>query len=238
MAQNERVTFDPNTPVKLTFAYDGGKEFTSQFDDSIQTMYSFTDGRVLFAPADLAVKVNYCEPKRGDTLWITKRVQWVKGRRKNQRMTSWDVSREEPGVIRRDGYNDTRANAAAMGIEESDLERQLRESREIREKAATRQQRPAAPAPHVDFSDVVNSTLATDAAPVERKEPQKALSATESPNGQHPNWYEPLVSQTKQLVDALAEVRTYAGKHGTLISADDVEKLLVTCLIGKQRQRA
>lgn len=138
--RREPVQFLSNTPVEVSFKFGEGKLIDTAFGQ--KTMYSTTDGRVIFAETELATKINYCEPQPGDTLWITKKQVWAKnGRsRKATKQTFWEVSTSEPGVVRRDGYQDTQANAEATGIDETDLERQLRESREIKEKAQARNQ--------------------------------------------------------------------------------------------------
>lgn len=251
--KRERVTFDPNTPVKITFAYDGGKEFQSQFDGRIQTMYTLQDDRVLFASEDLAVKINYCEPKAGDTLWVTHKSALLPGRGpmgKRRRLTSWEVSASEPGVIQRPAY-DSRAAVEATGVEESPLERELRESSELRKRAVTRSQarenvarmpEPEPPAwvdaaPHsADALQPARKPPATETAAMPAPAPKIVQTAPQAQA--RPGWYASLVEQTSHLIDALAEVRAHAERHGQRISSEDCEKLLVTTLIGKQRQRA
>ena len=235
MSDNRRepVQFLANTPFRVTFDFDGGKEFTDPWGN-LKTAYSVNGTQVVFADEGLAAKVNFCEPRRGNSLWITKRQIWNGNGKRRKPHSEWQVSAEEPGVVQRNGYQQATA-AADMGIEETQLERELRESREIKERAKLNQQAKAnvavMPTPPA-LGDAVDSMLASDAAPtpqaVERKPPQVA----------RPNWYEPVVTQTKQLVDALAEIRLHAERHGQRVSFDDCEKLLVTCLIGKQRQRA
>lgn len=136
------VKFEYNEPQRVTFAFDGGLEVNTRF--GLKTKYTLTDGRELWADQDLSCKINFIEPKRGQSLWITHRSIPVKGKR-TRNATSWVVEMNEPGVIQRNGYHhappDTEAISREMGIDESDLERDMRQTHEvIQQKAADRVQ--------------------------------------------------------------------------------------------------
>ena len=237
--RRESISFVANSPERVTFEYSGGKEFASQFDDrKIVTMYSLEGGKVLYADEVLAMKINFVEPQKGDTLWIEKRQIWVGSGRKRKRTTEWVVSADGQQPANRQPNTPPQD----LGIDESDLERQLRESRELKQRANTRNQarenvaKMPAPSPNLAIAAAVDGCLASDAPPIDRRGPAVATTAASSTEGR-PAWYLALVTQTKDLVDALAEVRLHAEKHGQRVSFDDCERLLVTSLIGKQRER-
>ena len=237
--KRDPIVFVANSPERVTFEYSGGKEFPSLYDErKIRTMYSLLGNKVLYADEELAVKINFCEPQKGDSLWIEKRQSWVGSGKKRHRTTEWVVSADgKPPVNRQPNTPPT-----DMGIDESDLERELRESRELKQRAQTRSQarenvaRMPEPAPSPALAAAAEGCLALDAPPIERR--PAAMASTAAAPDSRPGWYVALVSQTKDLVDALAEVRLHAEKHGQRVSFDDCERLLVTSLIGKQRQRA
>jgi len=197
---------------------------------------------VLFAEQPLAVKINFLAPQPGECFWITKHREWTGSGKKRHSVITWDVSPTRPAIhepAENGQPSDVAVAAEATGIPETQLERQVRESVEVRQKAAESIRAKINLEKRGDAIPVLNTEPApaphsSGPAPnlnsgIERRPPQTA-------NGR-PQWAETLINQTAELIDAYAECRQRAAKHGTLVSADDVRTLLVTNFIGLQQRR-
>jgi hypothetical protein len=132
----EGVSFPVNNPQEVALEQREGK--ASEYD---KEMYFLTNNRIMFLPKEAQVKLNYLNPAVGECLWITRRQEWVGNGKKRHSLITWDVSRERP-TIHEPASNgqpgDPQAAAEATGIPETQLERQLRESKEVRKAAANR----------------------------------------------------------------------------------------------------
>lgn len=136
--KREPVQFLINTPVEVALEFPEGRLIDTAFGQ--KTMYSCIQNRVIFAEQELAVKINYLSPAVGECFWINKSQKWVGTGRKKSRMVMWEVSPNRPGIhapAPNGNPSDIAAAVAATGIEESHLERQLRESKEVRDRAAS-----------------------------------------------------------------------------------------------------
>jgi hypothetical protein len=135
--KREPVQFLINTPVEVALEFPEGKLLDTAFGQ--KTMYSCTGNRVIFAEHELAVKINFLAPQPGECFWINKSQKWVGSGRKKSRVVTWEVSPNKL-AIHEPGSNgksaDVAAAVAATGIPETQLERQVRESVEVRQRAA------------------------------------------------------------------------------------------------------
>jgi hypothetical protein len=116
----EKITFQPNVPVRMTLKYADGKTVEGRFGD--QEYYTLTDGRCMYVDMDVAGKINILGLRPGEPFEMCKYWSGKKGER-----PQWDVRRV-------DGIPPNRVTAAveATGLPETDLERDLRRSLEAR----------------------------------------------------------------------------------------------------------
>jgi hypothetical protein len=139
MDRREPIQFLTNTPIEVAFQFTEGKPVDTPY--GMKTMWSTTDDRVLFAEQELAAKINFAEPAPGDVFWITKRSSWQGTGRKRRRVTTWEVTPTPPPIrqaLLGAPTGQSRGAAEVTEYEETPLERQLRESMEVREAAANR----------------------------------------------------------------------------------------------------
>jgi hypothetical protein len=136
MDRRDAVNFLINRPQEVALEQREGKP--SEFN---KEMYFLTDNRIMFLPKEAQVKLNYLDPEIARSFWITRRHQWVGEGKKRHSLTTWEVSLERP-AIDEPASNGQPGNAQAAtgpsGNPETHLERQLRESKEVRDAAANR----------------------------------------------------------------------------------------------------
>jgi hypothetical protein len=135
--KREPVQFLINTPVEVALEFPEGKLLDTAFGQKI--MYSCTENRVIFAEHELAVKINFLAPQPGECFWINKSQKWAESGRKKSRVVTWEVSPSKPAIhepVSNGKPSDVAAAVAATGIPETQLERQVRESVEVRQRAA------------------------------------------------------------------------------------------------------
>ncbi len=131
MKDREAIYFTPNESVAVSL------EDASPRENSMHNWtYFLCGGKIMHVPKVCSVKIGTLDPAAGEEFYITRKVSH-QGRRQ---VTEWLVSPDPTSFAQRPVENgqpgDTRAAAAATGIAETQLERQLRESREVRERAA------------------------------------------------------------------------------------------------------
>jgi hypothetical protein len=119
----EKVTFEPNVPIEAALRFSDGRLVEGRFGDQMQ--YSLSDGRVMYLDLDVSGKLNLLQLRKGEPFIICKRTTGKKGA-----VPQWEVYR--PGETARPAPRvETRVDPAT-GIDESDLERDLRLSKEAR----------------------------------------------------------------------------------------------------------
>jgi hypothetical protein len=195
-------------------------------------MYLLTGNRIMFVPQECAQKIGTLDPQAGEEFYVRKYKIW-RGKKSH---TEWDVS-QQPHALDHE-----------TGIPESDLTRQLRESREIAEKAKRGAQarenvarmpapfpaRAAAPAPIPSFSDVVESTLATDAQPTQTQAIARKPPTVETlPPTQ-------LEHALKTVLYACKTATSYAKEidyQAPPFTSDDIARMAMTLVIGKEQRR-
>ena len=69
----EKIQFDTNVPVTLALKYATGKTFPSQFGDGDQTMFTTTDGRVMFLSGYASGKIDSLGLAPGEPFTMCKR---------------------------------------------------------------------------------------------------------------------------------------------------------------------
>lgn len=125
------VYFAPNTSECVAL------ETTVPFESHGKWGYWLTDHRIMFVPKVCSVLIGTLDPQPGEEFYITRQVTPRNGRGTN---TEWLVSGEPSIPTHQPGPNgkptDIAAAVDATGIPESQLERQLRESKEVRDRAA------------------------------------------------------------------------------------------------------
>lgn len=172
--KRDAVYFTPNESVAVAL------ENTTPFESSYGKWgYWLCNNRIMFVPKVVSVLIGNLDPQPGEEFYITR--QETHGKRKT---TNWLVSPEPPIATHQPGVNrqplDTLAAAAATGIPETQLERQLRESREVRERAALNIR--AKIALEQKGPMIVPPAPAPDPEPLpERKPVQTAVEATPPP---------------------------------------------------------
>ena len=132
--RRDAISVPINTPEEVALEQREGKP--SEYD---KEMYFLTDNRIMFLPKKAQVKLNYLDPAVGACFWITRRQEWVGNGKKRHSLVTWEVSPKRPAIHEPSSNGQTgdpQAGADATGIPETQLERQLRESKEVREKAA------------------------------------------------------------------------------------------------------
>ncbi|MBZ5579171.1 MAG: hypothetical protein LAP40_21635 [Acidobacteriia bacterium] len=239
MDRHETVQFLSNTPVEVAFQCPEGKLVDTAFGR--KTMYALVDGRVLFAEAELATKINFAEPQPGKALWITKRNEVIGTGRKRRRRAVWEVSAEGPSIQQSASTgprSEGETTAGGAGIQETPIERQLRESNELREAAANRIRARLALGQR---GDAVAETQGPAKEPPRTEEsamPTSPEPPSTSAEEKRPIWYQPVVATTNHAVDALADCRRHAERHGRLVTSEDVRSILITVIINKQKRSA
>jgi hypothetical protein len=139
MDRRQPIKFLMNSPVEVAFQFTEGKPVDTAYGG--KTMWSTTDGRVLFADQELAARINFAEPAPGGALWITKRSRWQETGHKRHRVTTWEVTSTPPPSRQPLLGVPTGQSRIAKEVTESEeipLEQRLRESIKVRETAANR----------------------------------------------------------------------------------------------------
>ncbi len=113
---SDTVTFAPNVPEKVALKYGQPKLVNGRWGD--RCMFSLDDGRIMFVDPDVAESIRTLGIQPHQEFTITKRVD---GKR-----TEWDVRKITSPT------HPQPAAAMAMGIDETELERDLRLSLEQR----------------------------------------------------------------------------------------------------------
>ncbi|MBZ5579538.1 MAG: hypothetical protein LAP40_23505 [Acidobacteriia bacterium] len=129
--RREPVQFVADNPEAIAL------EKTAPFESSYGKWgYWLTGNRIMFLPKDASVLVGNLDPQPGEEFYITKHE--VRNGRKAR--IEWLVTQEPPIATHQPAPNgkpaDIAGAAAATGIPETQLERQLRESLALRQKAA------------------------------------------------------------------------------------------------------
>lgn len=248
MAARETVQFVPNSPERVTFSYSGGREYPSQFDErKIVTMYTLQDGRVLWADEVLASKINFIEPQAGDSLWICKRQTWVGSGKKRHRSTEWQITTDgsSPAPLRTQ-QPATPIRASEMGIDESDIERDLRASVHMRQRAQTRVQSRDNLARVPEWVEEAPHPADVVPAPIRKPAAQEIVASQPAPAARPPQSAPQAMPQT-QLEAALQTVMA-ACKSATAyarqieyqappFTSDDIARMAMTLVIGKEQRR-
>jgi hypothetical protein len=112
----EKVIFQPNMPVRMALKYADGKTVEGRFGD--QEFYTLTDGRYMYVHPAVAAQINQLELRPGEPFEICKYWSGKKGE-----SPQWDVRRVD--LLPKDRIA---AGAVATGIDETELERDLRRS--------------------------------------------------------------------------------------------------------------
>jgi len=112
----EKITFQPNVPIRMALKYADGKTVEGRFGD--QEYYTLTDGRCMYVNPDVAAKINQLELRPGEPLEICKYWSGKKGE-----SPQWDVRRVDS--LPKDRIA---AGAVTTCIDETNLERDLRRS--------------------------------------------------------------------------------------------------------------
>lgn len=120
----EKVVFSPNVPVEAALKFNDGRLVEGRFGDQMQ--YSLIDGRVMYLDLDVGEKLNQLQLRRNEAFVICKRTTGKKGA-----ATQWEVYRPNQEAARPAPRVD-----AATGIEESDIEAEVR-ARKVAELRAT-----------------------------------------------------------------------------------------------------
>jgi hypothetical protein len=113
---SEKITFQPNVIETVALKFPDGKTVEGRFGD--QMFYTTTDNRAMYLDMDVAAKINMLGVQKGEQFSICKRWSGKKGD-----PIQWDVWRPEPGQQPRQLAP---TPAQATGIEESELEAQIR----------------------------------------------------------------------------------------------------------------
>lgn len=141
---SDTVKFEKNIPVRVSLKYDKPRIVNGRWGD--RAMFTLTDGRVMFVDPDVAESIR--------TIGIQPGQEFIVCQRSANGRTEWEVSKlpERPPQP---------AATMAMGIDETDLERDLRLSIQEaeRKKAATA----AAANPYVTVHDGRPKTKLEDA---------------------------------------------------------------------------
>jgi len=189
--KDDIVRFEYNQPLELATRFPEGRRVAGMNGDRI--MYSLTDGRRMFLDPAVAGEIDQLNLKPGESFRI------VKQRAGNNKAT-WTISLS-PATEK------ARAMAEAPAIE-----RDLRESAAIAERARAEGHDPAA------------------ALAEARK---RAVDAVTAPA----QWAQTLLTQTQILTDVYAAAMAYGlEKHGGKIKPDEVRNLLVTAFIQLARK--
>jgi hypothetical protein len=112
---SEKITFQPNVIETVALKFPDGKLVEGRYGD--QMFYSTLDNRGMYLDMDVATKINLLDVRKGDSICICKRWSGKKGD-----PIQWDVWRPEAAEQRPTQQTDARAT----GIEETELESQIR----------------------------------------------------------------------------------------------------------------
>lgn len=246
--RRETVQFLPNSPERVTFSYSGGKEYPSQFDErKTVTMYTLDDGRVLWADEVLAAKINFIEPRAGDSLWICKRYSWQRKGKKPHRSVEWEITTDGASAAPLQTQQPaTPIRAQDMGIDETDLERDLRASVQMRQRAQTRVQARDNLARVPEWVEEAPHPADAAPAPIRKPAAQEIVASQPAPAARPPQSAPQAMPQT-QLEAALQTVMA-ACKSATAyarqieyqappFTSDDIARMAMTLVIGKEQRR-
>lgn len=229
--KREAVAFPPNVPQAIAL------EQTAPFESAYGKWgYWLTGHRIMFVPRVCSVLIGNLDPQPGEEFYVTRK----ETRQGKHHTTEWLVSNDaamhahEPGPNGKPG--DTLAAAAVTGIEETKLERQVRESREVKEAAANRLRA------KLNLEQKIDEAAATHGATPSsiimtppREERRQTVLITQQDS--KPAWTVILANQTQGLIDAYADGVQYAQKHGGLVKPEDVRALLTTAFISLSQNR-
>jgi hypothetical protein len=196
--RRETVEFPPNTPVPVALQYAQGKVISTANGERV--MYTLADGRVMFLDPGPAQKIRDLGVKVRENFFVSKR--WSGKRGDPVEWVAWLAPESERARAAAEGVR-IRTAAAATGIPETDLERQIREPihQVGRRKAEAGAETPGKVVP---------------------PEQTQALMP----------WALVLLERTKQLVDVFAAASAYASQqHGNGVKAEDVRSLMLSAFV-------
>jgi hypothetical protein len=131
------LRFETNVPVgPIALKFDEGKPVEGRFGD--QYLYTLMDGRTMYVSPVVASKINEQEIRRGDQFTICKKE--VKDPNGGKPRIEWQVYRNQPAPAK------SPTPAELTGIDETDIEKQLRESLRVIEMRKAQQSQPGQPA--------------------------------------------------------------------------------------------
>lgn len=223
-----KVSFAPNVPQQVALKYAQGRVVSGRWGERM--VYALADGRQMCVTMDVASKINMLEINGNEPFFLCKR--WNGSRAQPVRWDVWRTPQAEKARV-----------ATEIGVDETLLEKQLRESIANVRKPATfavpKLTEGGATTVPPDSKSTLDDT-ANDRESMNGTEAARRVDGNLRPERCETrlSWPALLLSQTEALTDVYTAALSYSGRlYGNQVEPEDVRTMMITAFIGLSQRR-